>query len=184
MTDWFPIGITEPPHSLGVYCHQRKITTLLIFILKNILYIYFQRGRREGETEGEKHPCVVASHMPLNGDLAHHPGMCPDWEWNHWPFGVQAHAQSTELHQPGHFCYFLFSSFLAVVQSISKEEMILTIWPREESWVSLDWEVAWGKIILLPRNSWLKKSVEEKKTEGEAKTPLDRNGKSAHYEWV
>ena len=35
------------------------------------------------------------------GDLAHNPGMCPDWESNRQPFGSQAGAQSTEPHQPG-----------------------------------------------------------------------------------
>ena len=35
------------------------------------------------------------------GDLAHNPGMCPDWEWNQRPFGSQASTQSTESHQPG-----------------------------------------------------------------------------------
>ena len=32
----------------------------------------------------------VTSHMPLAGDLAPNPGMCPDWESNQWPFGSQA----------------------------------------------------------------------------------------------
>ena len=55
-----------------------------------------------GEREGEKHQCVVASHVPPTGDLAcHNPGMCPDWELNQQPFGSQASAQSTERHQPG-----------------------------------------------------------------------------------
>ena len=36
----------------------------------------------EGEREGEKHQCVVASHISLTGDLARNPGMCPDWELN------------------------------------------------------------------------------------------------------
>ena len=40
----------------------------------------------EGEREGEKHQCVVASHMPTTGDLACNPGMCPDWESNQRPF--------------------------------------------------------------------------------------------------
>ena len=40
-----------------------------------------ERGRK-GEREGEKHQCVVAPHVPPNGDLAHNPGMCPDWELN------------------------------------------------------------------------------------------------------
>ena len=54
-----------------------------------------------GEREGEKHQCVVASRTPPTGDPAHIPGMCPDWELNRQPFGLQARTQSTELHQPG-----------------------------------------------------------------------------------
>ena len=50
---------------------------------------------------GEKHQCAVASHTPLTGDLAHNPGMCPDWELNSQPFGLQADTQSTEPQQPG-----------------------------------------------------------------------------------
>ena len=42
-----------------------------------------------------------ASHMPPVEDLAHNPGMCPDWVLNQQPFGLQAHTQSTELYQPG-----------------------------------------------------------------------------------
>ena len=41
--------------------------------------------------------------MPPPGNLAHNPGMCPDWESNQRPFGSQAGAQSTEPHQPGLF---------------------------------------------------------------------------------
>ena len=37
----------------------------------------------------EKHQSVVASHMAPTGDLAHNPGMCPDWELNQRPFGSQ-----------------------------------------------------------------------------------------------
>ena len=55
----------------------------------------------EGEREGEKHQCVVASHTPLMGDQAPSPRIWPDWELNQQPFGLQACAQSTELHQPG-----------------------------------------------------------------------------------
>ena len=66
------------------------------------LFIFRERGR-EGEREGEKHQCVVASHEPPTRYLACTPGMCPDWQLNWWPFGSQAHAQSTELHQLGLF---------------------------------------------------------------------------------
>ena len=55
----------------------------------------------EGGGEGKKHQCVVASHAPPTGDLAHNPGMCPDWESNRQPFGSQASTESTEAHQPG-----------------------------------------------------------------------------------
>ena len=50
--------------------------------------------------EGERHQCVVACRTSPTGDLAHKPGMCPDWESNQRPFGLQPGAQSTE---PGQF---------------------------------------------------------------------------------
>ena len=43
----------------------------------------------------------ITSHMPPTGDLAHNPGMCPDWGSNQRPFALEAGAQSTEPHQPG-----------------------------------------------------------------------------------
>ena len=71
------------------------------FFLRLYLFIFRERGR-VGERKGEKHQCVVASHAPPpTGNLACNPGMCPDWELNQGPFGLQAHAQSTEPHQPG-----------------------------------------------------------------------------------
>ena len=65
-----------------------------------VLRLHLKRGR-EGEIEGEKYQCVVASHAPPTGDLASNPGMCPDCESNWRPFGSQAGAQSTEPHWPG-----------------------------------------------------------------------------------
>ena len=47
------------------------------FFFNLYLFIFRERGR-EGEREGEKHQCVVASRTPPTGDLAHNPGMCPD----------------------------------------------------------------------------------------------------------
>ena len=84
--------------SKGIYSY-----VFLSFFKDFISFIFRERGR-EGEREGEKHQCVVASHVPPTGDLAHNPGMCPDWEWNRRPFGSQAGAQSTEPHQPGRLC--------------------------------------------------------------------------------
>ena len=56
-----------------------------ILVLK-ILFIFRQRGR-EGEREGEKHQCVVASRVPHTGDLALNLGRCPEWESNQQSFG-------------------------------------------------------------------------------------------------
>ena len=67
---------------------------------KYFVYLFLERGRK-GEREGEKHQCVVVSLAPPTGGLAHNPGMCPDWESNWGPFGLQAGIQSTEQHQPG-----------------------------------------------------------------------------------
>ena len=78
---------------------QRGAVPIYLFFFK-ILFIFRERGKK-GEREGEKRQCVVASHTPRNGDLTCNPGMCPDWESNLQPFGLQASAQSTEPHQPG-----------------------------------------------------------------------------------
>ena len=69
-----------------------------MYFLKT-LFIFRERGR-EGEREGEKNQCVVASPTPPSGNLAHNSGMCPDWELNQQPRALQASTQSTEPHQP------------------------------------------------------------------------------------
>ena len=72
----------------------------LFFLLR---FIFRERGR-EGEGEGEEYQRVVAFLVPLStGDLAHIPGMCPDWELN-WQTpipGLQSGTQSTEPQQQG-----------------------------------------------------------------------------------
>ena len=76
------------------------------------LFIFRQKGM---EKEGEKHECVDASRMPPTGDLTCNPGMCPDWESNQQPFGLQAGAHSTEPHQPGlYLTYFTLHNALKV----------------------------------------------------------------------
>ena len=57
------------------------------FFLKILfIYLFLERGM-EGEREGEKYQCVVAFCVPRTSDMAHNPGMYPDWELNQWPFG-------------------------------------------------------------------------------------------------
>ena len=75
---------------------------LFSYLFLKVFYVFIFRDRgREGEREEEKHQCVVASHTLPTGDLAHNPGMCPDWESKLQPFGPQASTQSTKPHQPG-----------------------------------------------------------------------------------
>ena len=90
------------------------------FILSFYLFMFRPRGR-VGEREGEKHQYVVASHVPPIGDLARNPGMCPDWELNQRPFGLQASTQSTDPHQPGLVTSFelSFSSSILILTNIS-----------------------------------------------------------------
>ena len=73
----------------------------ILLSFRHFIYLFFRERGGEGEREGEKHQCVVASHTPPPGDLAHNPGMCPDWELNRRPLGLQASTQATEPHQPG-----------------------------------------------------------------------------------
>ena len=56
-----------------------KITEILrafIIFLKRV-YLFFRERGREGEREGGRHQCVVASPEAPTGDLAHNPGMRP-----------------------------------------------------------------------------------------------------------
>ena len=75
------------PTDMTFSVHKKKIKPAEEFFKRFYLFIS-KEGGREGEREGEKHQCVVASFAPTIGDLAHNPGMCPEWE-------------STEPYQPG-----------------------------------------------------------------------------------
>ena len=103
----FPVCLG--PFALGFYVECKKSPKNWLF--KRFYLVSFRERRREGEREGEKYQCVVASCMPPVGDLACNPGVCPPWESNQWSFGLLAHAQSTELHQPGTKNWFLMESF-------------------------------------------------------------------------
>ena len=68
--------MVEDYYGTGVTKARGCRTVPVIFILRFYLFIFRERGRGKGE----KHQCVVASPAPPTGDLAHNPGMCPDWE--------------------------------------------------------------------------------------------------------
>ena len=57
---------------------------------KSSIYLFLERGEREGEREGEKHQCVFVSGAPPTEDLAYNPGMCLVWESNQQHFGSLA----------------------------------------------------------------------------------------------
>ena len=76
MACYFPGTFAQAIRKLQFY-----LILFIIIIFKFYVFIFSQRGR-VGEIEGEKHQCVVASHVALTGDLALIPGMCPDWESN------------------------------------------------------------------------------------------------------
>ena len=89
-----------PPQRVGLYLQEAKHSYRELFFKIFYLFIFRERGR-EGERKGEKHQCVVVSHMPPTGELACNPGMCPDWEWSQEPLHSQSDAQITEPHPPG-----------------------------------------------------------------------------------
>ena len=66
--------------------------------LRFYLFTFRERGRgRERETNSK---VWLPLTFPLLGAWPN-PGVCPDWESNQWPFGLQAGTQSTKPHQPG-----------------------------------------------------------------------------------
>ena len=73
--------------------------------LKDFIYLFLGRGEEREKERGRNIDVwdkqLVVSCMPLTGDLAHNADLCPDWESNQQPFGLQAGAQFTEPHQPG-----------------------------------------------------------------------------------
>ena len=73
------------------------------------IYLFLERGEgKEKESGRETSVCGCLLCTP-NWDLAHNPGVCPDWEWNWPPFGLQAGSQSTKPHQPGQNSHFYSS---------------------------------------------------------------------------
>ena len=78
-------------------CWPMIVYSILLF---KILYLFLEgKGRRKRKRKMN----VWLPHMPPIGNLAHNPGMCPDWKLNRWPLDLQAGAQSTEPHQAGLF---------------------------------------------------------------------------------
>ena len=72
----------------GLVFIQRRVDVLFkvlleFLFLKDVIYLFLERGKeRERNIDvREKHPSVALVRA-LTMDLAHNPGMCPDWEQN------------------------------------------------------------------------------------------------------
>ena len=63
-----------------LFLTSMSLVTFYFFVSK-ILFIFQERGS-EGDKEGEKHQCMIASRTPPTGDLVRNPGMCSEWELN------------------------------------------------------------------------------------------------------
>ena len=78
--------------------------TFFFVFLIFYLFIYLEKGEGR-EKEREKNFYVREKQLPLScpptGDLAGHPGMCPDPELNQQPFAFRDDTQPPEPHQSG-----------------------------------------------------------------------------------
>ena len=77
------------------------------FLKKYFYFFIFRERGREGERERNINVWLPLIYF-LIGNLTWpgNSGMCPDWELNQTPFGLQAGTQSTEPYQPGQLVLF------------------------------------------------------------------------------
>ena len=75
----------------------RQYTYWDIFFKRD--FIFTERGS-EREREERNISVWLPLTCPLLGDLACNPGMCPDWESNQRPFGLQARSRSIHWATP------------------------------------------------------------------------------------
>ena len=64
-------------------------STIFFFFLRFYLFIYLERGEGREKVRERNINVWLPLTWPPTGDLACNPGMCPDWESNQWPFGLQ-----------------------------------------------------------------------------------------------
>ena len=77
---------------------------MLLLFFKKILFISSESGGRKRNRETsmcERNIDGLPLAGALAGDQTYNPGMCPDWELNWRPFGLQDDTQPTEPHQSG-----------------------------------------------------------------------------------
>ena len=71
------------------YVYQIFLVIVIDCFFKKRFCLFIFREKERNINVWEVHH-LVASHIPSTGQLAHNPGMCPDWELNWQPFSSQA----------------------------------------------------------------------------------------------
>ena len=117
--------------------------TFFFFVFKDFIYLFLERGR-EGEREGEKYQCVLASCVASNADLACNPGTGPDWESNQRSFGLQPTLNPLSYTSQGsHFIFQanLWKAFYNKFKMISKSFQYskTNTFPEKKGYIS--WEI-------------------------------------------
>ena len=129
-----------------IYIH---IFWYVCHFFKDFIYLFLEREEgREKEREGNIKVWLPPACTPPTGDLACNPGMCPDWESNQRPFGLQAGTQSTEPHQPW-LLFFICAKFYDIFSIYD--------------WIDFaDWRCksSLKTHLLLLRSTWKKQSIQ------------------------
>ena len=146
-----------PGPALAVSERSQASLTFIYSFQRFYLFIFRERGGEGREKERERNisvrlplTCPSLGTWPPTGDLAHNPGMCPDWEWNQRPFGSQSGAQSTELHQPGlRSLLTVLLRFAQVVSFHSVAERHSTVWIDHDLFILsfLDGRLGWFYLV-------------------------------------
>ena len=135
-------------HLFMIRVHWDPPKWFFFFFIKIFLFL-FRQGK--GGREGEKHQCVVASHMPPTGDLACNPGTCPDRESNRDPLACTALnplSHTSQGHWSAFYCFLslplfglsfpVFLSFFKVTHSsFSKHCIPLCMFSLNMCWSPL-----------------------------------------------
>ena len=104
-------------------------------------FIFIFREREGKEKEGEKHQCVVASHVLPTGDLAHNPGMCPE-NWTSNPLVCRL-ALNTLTHKRENNAASLALSLLSVTSSAPHKHIGLFWCWFLDGWVCVHSRTLW-----------------------------------------
>ena len=117
LTEWLK-GQVVKDQFLCLSMNFPLYSSILQFLKRFYVFIFRQR-EREGERDGEKHQCVVASHATLLGTWPSTQACALTRNRTSDRLVHQAGAECTEPHQPGialySFCFFFFFKFLLLL---------------------------------------------------------------------